>query len=56
MRECEGNLSSMDFNQIIREVYGEIPSPISNTDSESSSQVLWTLRWRQYDLLYTKKF
>lgn len=37
MRECEGYLGQMDFDRIIREVYGEIPSPISNTDSESLS-------------------
>lgn len=37
MRECEGYLSPTDFDRIIREVYGEIHSPISNTDSESSS-------------------
>lgn len=37
MRECEGYLSRMDFDQIIREVYGEIHSPVSNTDSKPSS-------------------
>lgn len=37
MRECEGHLSRAEFDQIIREVYGEIPSPSSNLDSESSS-------------------
>lgn len=37
MRECESHLIRMDFDQIIREVCGEIPSHISNIDSESSS-------------------
>lgn len=37
MRECEGHLSRVDFGWIIKEVYGEIPTPISNTNSESSS-------------------
>lgn len=37
MTECDGYLSRADFDRIIKEVYGEIPSPISKTDSESSS-------------------
>lgn len=37
MIEGEGHLNTVDFDRIIREVYGEILSPISNTDLESSS-------------------
>lgn len=37
MRECESHLSRVEFDQIIREVYGEVPSPSSKADSESSS-------------------
>lgn len=37
MRECEGYLSRVNLDRIIREVYGEIHSPISNTNSKSSS-------------------
>lgn len=37
MRVCEGYLGRMDFDRIIKEIYGEIPSPISNTNSESLS-------------------
>lgn len=33
MRECEGHLSWAEFDQIIREVYGGIPSPSSKIDS-----------------------
>lgn len=39
MRECEGYLNITDFDRIIREVYGEIPSPTSNDDLEPSSSV-----------------
>lgn len=37
MRECKGYLNIADFDRIVREVYGEIPSPTSNVDFESSS-------------------
>lgn len=37
MRECGGHLSREKSDQIIRQVYNEIPSAGSNTDSESSS-------------------
>lgn len=37
IKECEGHLSRVEFDQIIREVYGEILSPCSNTNLESSS-------------------
>lgn len=37
MKECESHLKQAEFDHIIREVYGEISSPHSKIDSESSS-------------------
>lgn len=36
-RKCEGYFNRANFERIIKEVYGEIPSPTSNADLESSS-------------------
>lgn len=36
MRDYEGHLNRDEFDQIIKEVYGEIISPSSKTNSESS--------------------
>lgn len=36
MRECGGHLNRAEFDQIIREIYYEIPSPSSEIDSQSS--------------------
>lgn len=37
MKECEGHLRQAKFDQIIKEVYGDISSPYSEIDSEFSS-------------------
>lgn len=37
MKECEDHLKKVQFDQIIKKVYGDISSPYSKTDSESSS-------------------
>lgn len=37
MKECEGHLGRVEFDQIIREVYSDIFSPYSDTDLGSSS-------------------
>ena len=72
IQECEGYLSRMNFDWIIREVYGEIPSPDSNTDSESLSpgfldiqiEATWSLIYKEvlsynYSIIdesYTRSF
>lgn len=44
MKACEGHLRKAEFGQIIREVYGDIYSFLSDTYSESiSSGFLWVL-------------
>lgn len=46
-------MSQIDFDWIIREVYGEIPSPDSNTDSESSSPVFLDIQMEAtWSLIY----
>lgn len=37
MKECEGRLGQVESDQIIKEVYGDIFSPCSETDLGSSS-------------------
>lgn len=37
MKEREGHSSRIEFEQIIRRVYGDIFSPLSDTDSDSIS-------------------
>lgn len=34
MKECEGHLGQVEFNQIIMEVYGDVLSPLSDTNFE----------------------
>lgn len=54
IRECDGYLSRANFDRIIREVYGEILSLISNTDSESSSSDFSDTRMEATNFLINK--